>query len=144
MWFYIGRYFRNFRRVWRRRKWEKGEIWKSDDHDLLRHHSSYMKRIRKASLCPVSRQTFQQKWRTSPTHYSSRVYKVSMTSEPWESVSRTKGTKSFTEVKMCCFCYKVTTACRVVGHSDTEDMRIASRLLGNRSRRSLDWGAVGG
>jgi len=58
----------------------------------LRHHSSYMKRVRKSPLCPVTRQTFEQKWRTSPSHYSSRVYKVSMTSELWESVSKTKGT----------------------------------------------------
>ena len=78
----------------------------------LSHHSSYMKRVRKPPLCPVTRQTFEQKSRTSPIHYSSRVYKVSMTSELWESVSRTKGTKSFMEVKISCFCCKVTTACR--------------------------------
>jgi len=106
----------------------------------LRDHSSCKKRVRKASLCPVTRQTFVQKWRTSPIHHSSRVYKVSVTSEPWENVSRTKGTKSFIEVKISCFCFKVTTACRVVGHSDTENMRIASRLLGNRSWGILDWG----
>jgi len=139
-WFYIWRHFGTSDVFGVDENGKRQRFGNQTAMTYLRHHSSYMKRVRKASLCPVTRQTFRQNWRTSPVRYSSRIYKVSMTSELWESVSRTKGTKSFIGVKISCFCCKVTAACRLVGHSDTEDMRIASRLLGNRSWGSLYWG----
>jgi hypothetical protein len=140
MWFYIWRYFGNLDVFGVDENEKRQRFWNQTAMIYLGHHSSYMKRVGKASLCPVTWQTFEQKWRTLPIRYSSRIYEVSMTSELWESVSRIKGTKSFIGVKISCFCCKVTTACRLVGHSDIEDMRIASRQLGNRSWGSLDWG----